>query len=207
MILAGVPTQLLSMGCEGSYLFLLLACNVRPHKTGRHRWICGSEKSDCRANRRHSVGHKRSSPRQIGRFTNSRAEPLSHFRRHPYLSCTLPRILSQISGLHYAETRCESHLSLKWRQLQIRPAKNPLKRFGAMPDAEDTTYRGAGGLPHAPCRLRRDPTPRLPALFRKRLSPRSRPVDLASRHRASGHSPHLRRQVASWADGATTVNK
>src|ERR1035437_8520165 len=75
MSLAGVPTQLLSMGCECSFLLLLLAWNVRPHKTGRHRWICGSEKSDWRANRRPSVGHKRSSPRQIGRFTNSRADP------------------------------------------------------------------------------------------------------------------------------------
>src|ERR1035437_4726291 len=75
MSLAGVPTQLLSMGCECSFLLLLLAWNVRPHKTGRHRWICGSNKSDWRANRRPSVGHKRSSPRQIRRFTNSRAEP------------------------------------------------------------------------------------------------------------------------------------
>src|ERR1035437_9830353 len=76
MILAGVPTQLLSMGCEGSFLLLLLACNVRPHKTGRHRWICASEKSDWRANRRPAAGRKRSSPRQIGHFTDSRSEPI-----------------------------------------------------------------------------------------------------------------------------------
>jgi hypothetical protein len=46
------------------------------HKTGRHRWLCGSEKSDWRANRHPSAGRRRSSSRQIGRFTDSRSEPL-----------------------------------------------------------------------------------------------------------------------------------
>ena len=62
-------------GMRGFFPTSAACVKCPPHKTGRHRWICGSEKSDWRANRRPSVGHKRSSPRQIGRFTNSRAEP------------------------------------------------------------------------------------------------------------------------------------
>src|SRR5665647_3000762 len=46
-----------------------------PRKTGRHRWICGSEKSDWRAKRHPAAGRRRSSPRQIGHFTDSRSEP------------------------------------------------------------------------------------------------------------------------------------
>jgi hypothetical protein len=41
----------------------------------------GSEKSDWRTSRRPAAGGERSSPRQIGCFTNSRSEPYIHHRQ------------------------------------------------------------------------------------------------------------------------------